>query len=375
MADTGLQLRTRVNDDNTLTLWLEDVALPQPGPDEVLVRVEAAPINPSDLALLFGPADMSTARNSGSAERPVITADIPASAMRLVQARLGQALPAGNEGAGTVVAAGSSDAAQALLGKTVGAFGGEMFAQYRCVSAHACLVLNEGTSAAEGASCFVNPMTALGMVETLHMEGHKALVHTAAASNLGQMLNRLCQADAIPLVNIVRKTEQSELLMSQGAEYVVNSGSESFQQDLLAALDATDATIAFDAIGGGKLGGTILNSMEAVAARKMTEYNRYGSNTFKQLYIYGALDLGPTVLTRNFGFAWNIGGWLLPLFLQKAGHQKVGEMRARVAAEIKTTFASHYTRRVTLAEALSLDAIEAYNRRATGEKYLVLPQD
>ena len=318
---------------------------------------------------------MSTARNSGSAERPVITADIPASAMRLVQARLGQALPAGNEGAGTVVAAGSSDAAQALLGKTVGAFGGEMFAQYRCVNAHACLVLNDGTSAAEGASCFVNPMTALGMVETLHMEGHKALVHTAAASNLGQMLNRLCQADAIPLVNIVRKTEQSELLTSQGAEYVVNSGSESFQQDLLAALDATDATIAFDAIGGGKLGGTILNSMEAVAARKMTEYNRYGSNTFKQLYIYGALDLGPTVLTRNFGFAWNIGGWLLPLFLQKAGHQKVGEMRARVAAEIKTTFASHYTRRVTLAEALSLDAIEAYNRRATGEKYLVLPQD
>ena len=165
-------------------------------------------------------------------------------------------------------------------------------------------------------------MTALGMVETLHLEHHNALVHTAAASNLGQMLNRLCIADGIPLVNIVRKDEQAALLQSQNAEHVVNSEAADFQQQLLAALDATDATLAFDAIGGGKLGSTILNSMEAVAARKMTEYNRYGSNTFKQLYIYGGLDLGPTVLNRNFGFAWNIGGWLLPLFLQKVGMQK-----------------------------------------------------
>jgi len=374
MANTGLQLRTRVNDDNTLTLWLEDTPIVQPGPEQVLIRVDAAPINPSDLALLFGPADMSTARVSGTPERPVITADIPPGAMRIVQARVGQALPAGNEGAGEVIAAGSSAAAQALLGKTVGVFGGEMFGQYRCVSAQACLVLNEDTSAEEGASCFVNPMTALGMVETLHLEHHNALVHTAAASNLGQMLNRLCIADGIPLVNIVRKDEQAALLQAQNAEHVVNSEAADFQQQLLAALDATDATLAFDAIGGGKLGSTILNSMEAVAARKMTEYNRYGSNTFKQLYIYGGLDLGPTVLNRNFGFAWNIGGWLLPLFLQKVGMHKAGEMRTRVAAEIKSTFASHYTRKVSLAEALSLEAIDAYNRRATGEKYLVLPQ-
>ncbi|PLW83223.1 NADH oxidase [Kineobactrum sediminis] len=374
MADTGLQLRTRVNEDNTLTLWLEEQALPEPGADQVLIQVEAAPINPSDLALLFGPADMSTARVSGTPERPVVTADIPAEAMRMVQGRLGQALPAGNEGAGKVIAAGSSDAAQALLGRTVGAFGGEMFSQYRCVSAHACLPLNDDTSAIEGASCFVNPMTALGMVDTLHMEGHKALVHTAAASNLGQMLNRLCIKDGIPLVNIVRKPEQEALLLGQSATHVVNSEAENFHPELLAALDKTNATLAFDALGGGKLGSTILSSIEAVAARKMTEYSRYGSNTFKQLYIYGGLDMGPTVLSRNFGFAWSIGGWLLPLFLEKVGPQRGAELRERVAAEIKTTFASHYTRQVSLAEALSLEAITAYNRRATGEKFLVLPQ-
>jgi NADPH:quinone reductase-like Zn-dependent oxidoreductase len=374
MAETGLQLRTRVSDDNTLSLWLEEVPVPQPGPDEVLVEVGAAPINPSDLFLLFGPADMSSARMSGSAERPVLSAPIPPHAMGMVQARLGQALAAGNEGAGKVIATGDSAAAQALLGKTVGVFGGEMFAQYRCANVHACLELNEGTSAVEGASCFVNPMTALGMVETLKMEGHKALVHTAAASNLGQMLNRLCQRDAVPLVNIVRKPEQEALLREQGARHVVNSEADDFMPQLQAALNETDATLAFDAIGGGKLASHILNAMEAVAAKKMTEYNRYGSTTHKQLYIYGALDLGPTVLTRNFGFAWNIGGWLLPMFLQKVGMQRGAELRARVADEIKTTFTSDYTRQISLAEMLDPELVAAYNRRATGEKYLVLPQ-
>jgi NADPH:quinone reductase-like Zn-dependent oxidoreductase len=374
MTQSGLKLRTRISDDNKLTLWLEEVAVPQPGPDEVVVRVDAAPINPSDLGLLFGPADMSTAQQSGTAELPVITAEIPAGRLGMVQARIGQALAAGNEGAGEVIAAGSSPAAQALLGKTVGVIGGEMYAQYRCANVAACLPLHEGTSAVEAASCFVNPMTALGMVETLRREGHTALVHTAAASNLGQMLNRLCQSEGIPLVNVVRKPEQAQLLKSQGAQYVVDSSAEDFKAQLKAALAATDASLVFDAIGGGALVSDILATMEAVASSKMTEYSRYGSTTLKQAYIYGALDTSPTVLKRNFGFAFSVGGWLLTPTLQKLGAARVEELKARVAAEIKTTFASHYNQQVSLAGALSLEAISAYNKRATGEKFLILPQ-
>lgn len=374
MTQSGLKLRTRISDDNKLTLWLEEVAVPQPGPDEVVVRVDAAPINPSDLGLLFGPADMSTAQQSGTAELPVITAEIPAGRLGMVQARIGQALAAGNEGAGEVIAAGSSPAAQALLGKTVGVIGGEMYAQYRCANVAACLPLHEGTSAVEAASCFVNPMTALGMVETLRREGHTALVHTAAASNLGQMLNRLCQSEGIPLVNVVRKPEQAQLLKSQGAQYVVDSSAEDFKAQLKAALAATDASLVFDAIGGGALVSDILATMEAVASSKMTEYSRYGSTTLKQAYIYGALDTSPTVLKRNFGFAFSVGGWLLTPTLQKLGAARVEELKARVAAEIKTTFASHYNQQVSLAGALSLEAISSYNKRATGEKFLILPQ-
>ena len=374
MTQSGLQLRTKITDDNKLTLWLEEVAVPQPGPDEVVVRIDAAPINPSDLGLLFGPADMSTAQQTGTAERPVITAGIPAGRLGMVQARIGQALAAGNEGAGEVIAAGSSAAAQALLGKTVGVIGGEMYAQYRCANVAACLPLHEGTSAVEAASCFVNPMTALGMVETLRREGHKALVHTAAASNLGQMLNRLCQSEGIPLVNIVRKPEQAQLLKSQGAQYVIDSSAEDFKAQLKAALAATDASLVFDAIGGGSLVSDILAAMETVASSKMNEYSRYGSNTFKQAYIYGGLDMSPTVLKRNFGFAFSVGGWLLTPTLQKLGGQRIQELKQRVAAEIKTTFASHYNHQVSLAGALSLEAISGYNKRATGEKYLILPQ-
>ena len=373
MNQSGLQLRTRITDDNKLTLWLEEVAVAQPGPDEVLVRVDAAPINPSDLGLLFGPADMSTAKQTGSAERPVITAEIPAGRLGMLQARIGKALAAGNEGAGEVIAAGSSAAAQALLGKTVGVIGGEMYAQYRCVNVASCLPLQPGTSAIEAASCFVNPMTALGMLETLRREGHTALVHTAAASNLGQMLNRLCQNEGIPLVNIVRKAEQAELLKAMGAQYVLDSSAEDFKAQLKAALAATDASLVFDAIGGGSLVSEILAGMESVASSKMTEYNRYGSTTLKQAYIYGGLDTSPTVLKRNFGFAFSVGGWLLFPFLQKLGAARVAELKARVAAEIKSTFASQYNQHVSLAGALSLAAISSYNKRATGEKYLILP--
>ncbi len=374
MTTTGLQLRSLVKDDGTLELSLVEVEFPEPGDDEVLVRIEAAPINPSDLALLLGPADMSTARVGGTPERPVLTADIPAEVMKLVAGRVGESLAVGNEGAGLVVAAGSSDAAQALLGKTVGVVGGDMFAQYRLMNATMCLPLEEGTSAEEGASCFVNPMTSLGMVETMRMEGHRALVHTAAASNLGQMLNRVCLADGIDLVNIVRKPEQEHILRELGARYIVNSTADSYYDDLTEALVATGATLAFDATGGGKLASQILSCMEAAAVRQMTTYNRYGSDVFKQVYIYGGLDRSPTILTRNFGFAWSVGGWLLSPFLQKAGLPKMMELRARVAREIKTTFASHYTREVSLAEALTPAAIAVYGKQATGEKFLVKPQ-
>lgn len=374
MTTTGLQLRSLVSEDKTLELALTEVDFPDPGPDEVLVRIEASPINPSDLALLVGPADPTTFRAGGTVDRPTLSADIPAGAMKMVAGRVGESLPVGNEGAGVVVAAGSSEAAQALLGKTVGMVGGEMFAQYRCINLQQCLPLKEGTTAVQGASCFVNPLTALGMVETMRMEGHKALVHTAAASNLGQMLNRLCIAEGIDLVNIVRKPEQEKILRELGAKTIVNSSADSFMHDLTAALAATGATLAFDATGGGKLASQILGCMEAAAASSMEAYNRYGSDVFKQVYIYGGLDRSPTTLTRNFGFSWSLGGWLLFPFLQKAGPQKVAEMRNRVAAEIDTTFASHYTREVSLAQVLSLEALAVYGKQATGEKFLIKPQ-
>ncbi len=373
LPGTALELRSLVSSDGTLELSLQDVPVPTPGADEVLVRVEAAPINPSDLGLLVATADMSKAAVAGTPERPVVTAPIGQSALKGLAARLGQSLPVGNEGAGTVVAAGSSEAAQALAGKTVAIAGGAMYSQYRAVPASACLVLPGDATARDGASSFVNPMTALGMTETMRREGHSALVHTAAASNLGQMLVKLCRRDGIPLVNIVRKPEQEDLLRSLGAEYVCNSSSQSFEADLGAALRATSATLAFDAIGGGTLVSQILNGMEEAINATAAQYSRYGSSVHKQVYIYGALDTSPTVLTRNFGMSWGVGGWLLTPFLQKAGGETFARLRARVAAELTTTFASRYTREVSLAGMLAPDAFNEYVKRATGEKFLVTP--
>jgi len=372
-ASTALQLRSLVRANGELELSLQRVPIPEPGPDEVLVRIEATPINPSDLGLLFGVADMSTLAVSGSAEEPVVTARIPDKLMRAMAGRVDQSLAVGNEGAGVVVRAGESSAAQALLGRTVALIGGEMYAQYRCIAARQCLPLPAGTTPAEGASCFVNPLTALGMVETMRREGHSALVHTAAASNLGQMLNRLCMKDGIALVNIVRKAEQEAILREQGAAIVCNVSSPNFMAELTDALAATGATIAFDAIGGGKLAGQILTAMEAAVNRKATEYSRYGSATHKQVYLYGMLDPGPTEISRSFGMAWGMGGWLLFPFLQKIGPAAAQQLRERVAAELKTTFASHYTRTVSLAEALSPEAIAVYGVRATGAKVLINP--
>ncbi len=373
MPRTGLQLRSTLKQEGLLELSLVEVPVPEPKPDEVVVRVDASPINPSDLGLLLGGADMSTATASGTPDRPVVTATVGPEAMRGLAARIDQPLPVGNEGAGVVVSAGSSPAAQALLGKTVALIGGAMYAQYRAINAAQCLVLPEGTTPADGASCFVNPLTALGMVETMRREGHTALVHTAAASNLGQMLIRLCRTDGIGLVNIVRKPEHVALLESLGATHVCNSGSATFMEDLVDALAATGATIAFDAIGGGKQAGQILTGMEIVAGRAARAYSRYGSTAHKQVYIYGGLDRGPTLLHRSFGMAWGLGGWLLTSFIQKIGPEAAQQLRERVAREIKTTFASRYTKEVSLAEALQLEAIAVYGKQATGEKYLITP--
>ncbi len=373
LPSSALQLRSLIRPGGELELSLQELPVPAPGPDEVLVRIEAAPLNPSDLGLLFGAADMGTARASGPAGRPVITARVPEAAMKAMAGRLGQSMPVGNEGAGVVVAAGTSPAAQALLGKTVAAMGGAMYSQYRCVPVSDCLQLRDGTTPAEGASSFINPLTALGMVATLRREGHKALVHTAAASNLGQMLNRLCQAEKIALVNIVRKPEQAQLLRSQGAAHVCDSSSPDFMRELTEALAATGATLAFDAIGGGKLAGQILTCMEAALSRNATAYSRYGSSTHKQVYLYGGLDTGPTEFNRSFGMAWGMGGWLVFSYLQKLDAGTVDAFKQRVAAELKTTFASHYTKEISLSQVLSLEHIAGYGKRATGEKYLINP--
>lgn len=369
----ALQLRSLIRANGELELSLHDEPIPEPQAHEVVIRVEASPMNPSDLGLLFGAADMGTAKVSGTPERPIVTATVPERAMPAMAGRLDQSMPVGNEGAGVVVKAGSSPAAQALLGKTVAAIGGAMYSQYRAVAAAQCLELPAGTAPAEGASCFVNPLTSLGMVETMRREGHKALVHTAAASNLGQMLNKICQKDGIALVNIVRKPEQEALLRGIGAKYVCNASSPTFLEDLTQALVETGATLAFDATGGGKLAGQILGCMEAALNRTAKEYSRYGSTTHKQVYIYGGLDRSPTEFVRNFGMAWGMGGWLLFPFLQKLGDEGVQRLKARVVAELKTTFASHYTREVSLFEALQLDAIGVYGKQATGEKFLLNP--
>ena len=369
---TGRELRSTVTDDGTLRLTLDEVRLEAPSADEVIVKVEAAPINPSDLGLLLGPANVSTLRASGTAERPVLAFEVPRERLAAVRARLGQSLAVGNEGAGTVIASGEN--AKSLQNRRVGMIGGGMYADYRKLKARDVVPLPEGASAADGASMFVNPLTALGFVETARREGHRGIVHTAAASNLGQMLQKICLKDGMPLVNIVRSVEQEEMLRVLGATHVLNSRSDGFRSQLVDALDETGATIAFDAIGGGSLGSDILQGMEQAASRRMAEYSRYGSNTFKQLYIYGALDLAPTVLNRlTFGFQWSVSGWLLFPFLQKAGDDVAARLRQRVVDELTTTFASHYTRTIGLAEALDPDVLRAYERKATGEKYLIDP--
>ncbi len=369
---TTLELRSTVADDGSVTLAMTEAAVPAPGPDEVVVRIEAAPINPSDLGMLLAGADVETAEAAGTADLPAVRATIPTGTAGL-GGRLGRPMPTGNEGGGTVIAVGDSDAARALAGKVVGFLSGSAYAQYRTVNVASCLAMHDGTSAEDAAACFVNPLTALGMVETMRLEGHSGLVHTVGASNLGLMLNRICLADDVPLVNIVRRPEHVELLRGEGARHVVDSSAESFFDDLVDALRATGATIAFDAIGGGELASTLLTAMEKVASEG-DEFSRYGSDTHKQVYIYGGLDRGPTTLRRNFGMSWSVGGWLLTPFLGRIGKDGADRLRTRVADEITTTFASSYGMRLSLADAVDPEHVRRYARMATGDKALVTPR-
>ncbi len=367
---TTRELRSTVTEDGTLTVDVRTAEVVAPGPDQVVVEIHASPINPSDLGLLVGPADVAQATAGGSPDSPSFSAPI-AEGLGMLAARFGQPLPIGNEGGGVVVAAGSSEAAQALLGKTVGFVSGDAYAEFRTVHVASCIVMPDGTDPVDAAAPFVNPLTALGMVETMRMEGHTALVHTVGASNLGQMLQRICLADGVDLVNIVRKPEHVAMLKEQGATHVVDSSAESFGDDLTDALRATGATIVFDAIGGGDLVGKILGRIEKVASEG-NSYNRYGSDTLKQAYIYGGLDRGPTVLNRNFGLTWSVAGWLLTPFLAKIGAD-AQRLRQRVADEITTTFASSYGMRLTLAEAVDPANVQRYAKMATGDKALITP--
>ena len=372
MSRQSKEIRTKVTSKGKLELSLETVTIPSANDDEVIIQVEATPINPSDLGLLLGPADVGSMQVSGNADNPVVTMDVPENMLKPLAARLDQSMPAGNEGAGVVVEAGKNVAH--LLGKVVSVAGGSMYGQFRRIAGAHCLVMNAGTTSTEAASSFVNPLTALGMVETMRMENHKALVHTAAASNLGQMLVKICLADKVPLITIVRSDQHVEILKAIGAQYVCNSSTPSFMEDLVNAISETGATLAFDAIGGGKLAGQILTAMEIAINKNAKEYSRYGSNVHKQVYIYGGLDRSPTILNRSYGMAWGVGGWLLTPLLGRIGMERVQQLRKRVADEIKTTFASHYSKEVSLAGALSADAINAYSKQATGEKYLIKPQ-
>jgi NADPH:quinone reductase-like Zn-dependent oxidoreductase len=369
---SSLELRTKITSRGRLELWLEEKLVPKPAADELVVRIDAAPLNPSDISLLLGPADPASIQAGGTPTHPTAAANIPPEHMSGLEARLDRALPAGNEGAGIVVDAGSD--MQALVGRTVAARSPlGMYAQYRVVKASDCLVLPDGVSPREGASAFINPLTVLGMVETMRREGHGALVHTAAASNLGQMLNRVCLKDGIPLANIVRTQAQAEILHKLGAKHVLNSTSPTFRRELVAVLKDTGATLAFDAIGGGTMAGTIVAAMEEALGANAESYSRYGSPVHKQVYIYGGLNPGPRVLEGNLGMAWGVGGWLMTWFYKKIDSATAQRLRNRVTHELTTTFASHYASEISLADALSPEIIVAYSRRATGEKFLMCP--
>jgi len=373
--ENSKEIRSNVTSEGNIEISIASVEKPIPSENEVLIKVEASPINPSDLGLLISfAADLDSLNVTGSGDETVAKMKVHPGLMKAMAPRLDQSMKVGNEGGGLIEDAGTG--AKDLIGKTVGVAGGAMYSQYRCVPASSCLVMDDSTTSAEAASSFVNPLTVLGFIETMKMENHTAILHTAAASNLGQMLVKVCKDDSVPLVNIVRKSEQVDLLKNLGAEHVCNTSEPDFMDSLVDALVATGATLGFDATGGGnegKLAGQILSAMEIAANKTAKEYSRYGSDTFKQVYIYGGLDQSPTILNRSFGMQWALGGWLLTPMIGKIGMERFQQMRERVAKEIKTTFASHYTQEISFEEMLQPETIKAYAKQATGEKYLVTP--
>ncbi len=373
LPKTYLQMHSTVTEDAQLRLSLVEKEMKMPNPDQVLVKVEATPINPSDHGVMFGISDVANAVSTGEGKDRVLTIPVPPIGMQFMKGRMGKPQQPGNEGSGIVVAAGDSPYAQSLLGKRVGGMGGGMYGEYRLVNAMMCLPLKDEHTAKDGASCFVNPLTALSFFETMRDEGHKAIIHSAAASNLGQMLNRIGQADGVDIVNIVRRKEQVDLLKGMGAKYVVNSSDDNFMKELIDAIDATGATLGFDATGGGKMASDMLFAMEQAALRTPSDYSVYGSTRFKQVYIYGRLDTSQTTLNMSYGFSWSLGAWLLPRFLEKAGMETAVRLRQRVANELTTTFASHYTDEISLVDALDADVARRYNAKKTGEKFLIIP--
>lgn len=368
MTTTGKQLFSTLESDGTLTVAVEEVTFSDPTGNQVLVKMEAAPINPSDLLVLTGAADLGNADYSPGK----LVAKVPEPFTTGSKARLGLKLAIGNEGAGTVVAAGDSDMAKALVGQRVSCVSGHAFSQYCIADATMCVPLGDYT-AEQGASAFVNPMTALGFAETAKADGQRAIVHTAAASSVGQMLIKICAEDGIELVNIVRKADHVNLLKGLGARYVVNSSDDDFKARLFDAIDATGAFYGFDPIGGGRAVDGVLAAMEKVAVSRMPEYSRYGSTQAKRMFIYGRLDPSPLVLGGSYGTGWTLSDWFLTPFLQRAGMETVGRMRRRVLENLTTTFASSFKERVDLEQMLTREAVAGYSAKKTGEKYLVTP--
>lgn len=368
---TGERILSTLGKDGTITVELAPLSLPAPTGSAVVVQVEAAPVNPSDTALMFAAADVANARFSDGR----IVANVPDPIVRAMEARHALPLQVGNECAGTVVAAGEHPAAQALIGKKVACTTGTGFATHTVADAAMVMALDEGITAEQGASSFVNPMTALGFVETMKREGFTGIVHTAAASNLGQMLVKICAADGIPLVNIVRSEQQVALLRDLGAQQVLNAAVPDFASQLADAISETGAMMAFDPIRGGTLANQIIVAMERAAKRANADapFTIYGSNIPKRLYVYGVLDFAPLMLSPGTDFAWQMGGWLLPNFLQSAGTDVMGRMRTRIQAELTTTFSSHYTARIGLAELLKPGVVKDYIAARTGQKYLLRP--